>query len=177
MANTDPIMVSSNAIDDDSIRESSILDELSAHVERNSTLSPTVHNGDPCDLRGGSFVVGPEYRAGPIGDPIPSGVVPGVLTDVLSPGHDARVRTGVRIVDATETKWVLNEHNDQRHAKAYTAGKLAYQQGYAAGSNPHAVITHCMIEAMGWMAGWMDGMNEINLPATPAVPGRRAIRV
>ena len=104
------------------------------------------------------------YHVGPMG-----GLVPGPLLPASVPS----------MMDAAqETKWVPNEHNNQRHAKAYMAGKLAYQQGYAAGSNPHATVTHEIIMAMGWMAGWMDGMNEaINAVTVPSAPGRRAIRV
>ena len=108
-----------------------------------------VHNGDPRNLRGGTFV---------------------------GPAVDQRIRVGVEITD--EPQWVENEHNNQRHAKAYLAGKLAHHQGYAAGSNPHAMNTHCMIEAMGWVSGWMDAMNEaINAVTVPSAPGRRAIRI
>ncbi len=84
---------------------------------------------------------------------------------------DQRIRTGVRITDD-----VPMDMNDS-HAKSYAAGKLAHQQGYAAGSNPHAVVAGST-EATFWMAGWMDGMNEaINAVTVPSAPGRRAIRI
>ena len=80
----------------------------------------------------------------------------------------------VRIMDDVD---VGQQATNERHAKAYAAGKLAHQQGYAAGSNPHATTVDTL-QTVGWMAGWMDDMNEaINAVVVPHVPGRRAVRI
>ncbi len=108
----------------------------------------------------------------------PDGVLDSTILDGMAQHIEQHNNDLQQVIVNNEIKWVPNEHNNQRYAKAYEAGKLAHQQGYAAGSNPHAMITQCMIEAIGWMAGWMDGMNEaINAVAVPHVPGRRAVRI
>ncbi len=193
-------VVASNAIDDDPIMQSAILDELTIVDHSDISGDPTRWTPDINGVFVGppAVTVRPAYHVSPsgdlipgprpaltIGEPIPSGVVPGVLV-VDDATRDLRTRTGTRIVDGADTPTRTEDDSiDQVFAKAYTAGKLAYSQGYAAGSNPHAVVAagyssssyNGRVEVVGWMAGWMDGMNEAGKPAVPEALRRRAIRV
>lgn len=89
-------------------------------------------------------------------------------------GDDDDWKGDVGVLDSAT---LPGQDDNQLYAQVYLAGKLAHQQGYAAGSNPY-VITRGRVMSMGWMAGWMDGLNEaINAVTVPHVPGRRAVKV